>query len=54
MYAWMNIVGPILLGLVLAWVVYRNWKQRTPRQEQVAEESARELRAEIDEDGSRT
>lgn len=54
MYAWMNIVGPILLGLVLAWAVYRNWKQRTPRQEEIAEDGARDLRHEIEEDGSRT
>ena len=46
MYALMNIVAPIVLLALLIYFTVRQWKKR-PREEAQADESARELREEL-------
>ena len=46
MYAVINILAPVLLGLVLLYAVIRTWKTR-PSEDAVTDKATRQLREEL-------
>lgn len=49
MYLLFNVVGPLLLLAVILYVTFRTWRRR-PGIDAVSEDSARELRADLQEE----